>query len=103
MKDLACNRTGCLGHPDQRSVEVICSRCKGTRWTLVRPSSADVPAGWSCRRCTVALAGGIVADPVASPARVEALRKARASQSYSLGRAQKTPRHGRPAGSTPGA
>lgn len=88
-KDLehCSGRNTCLGHADQRTAGVTCSRCHGTRWMLVRPASAPDPS-YTCQRCTHVLAGyqavadplGVRVSPEARAARVEGLRRAREIQ-----------------------
>jgi hypothetical protein len=62
-----CHVSNCLGHADERTAEVTCSRCQGQRGILVRPASAPDPS-YVCARCTRVLAGYVnVKDPLASP------------------------------------
>lgn len=63
-----CRVSNCLGHADERSAEVVCVRCRGRRWILVKPASAPDPTEYSCHRCRAALAGKNAADPLATDA-----------------------------------
>lgn len=83
---MKCNVPSCLGHADERTAEVICTRCQSQRWTLVRPASAPDPDAFLCHRCRVLLAGGNVVDPLVTltPAKLEALSRARAARHPAL-------------------
>jgi hypothetical protein len=87
-----CPAPRCLGHADERTAEVICSRCAGRRWVLVRPRSAPDPSPYLCRRCRAVLDGARhVLDPL-----VTAEQRARFAQSLgrhdeSIGRAGTAP------------
>jgi hypothetical protein len=47
---MKCRTSSCLGHADERSAEVRCIECHGTRYVLVRPPSAPDPS-YTCTRC----------------------------------------------------
>jgi hypothetical protein len=70
-----CPVSNCLGHADARPVEVVCVRCLGPRWILVKPASAPDPAGYTCQRCRAALAGKNALDPLATDAQRAAGRR----------------------------
>jgi hypothetical protein len=71
---MKCSKT-CLGHAGERTAEVTCVRCQGTRWILVRPAAAPDPE-YTCIRCRAVLTGSArVQDPLI---RVEARIRGRA-------------------------
>lgn len=61
---------------DERTAEVICTRCHGTRWALVKPASSPDPT-YTCLRCRAVLAGRNVVDPLVTPEARERLARAR--------------------------
>ena len=71
-----CHIASCLGHADERTAEVACSRCQGQRWTLVRPATAPDPTDYVCIRCKAVLAGRNASDPVGSQAQQDARAQA---------------------------
>jgi hypothetical protein len=90
MPTLRSIRQGELGHADQQSVEVMCTRCKGQRWIpmpyipLDRQGRAGAPqalteGGFVCARCRGVLARRNVADPLPTPETLERLAQARQS------------------------
>jgi hypothetical protein len=86
-----CPAPRCLGHADERSAAVVCSRCAGRRWVLVRPRSAPDPDPFTCQRCTAVLAERDALDPLAaaaSPAQqaARALAGERLRKAHSSGR-----------------
>jgi len=80
-----CSTSNCLGHADERTAEVLCSRCGGTYWTPVRPASAPDTTSYRCARCTRVLASDPnVVDPLGRPWSPERLARARESRLQSL-------------------
>jgi hypothetical protein len=75
-----CHVPNCLGHSDERTAAVFCSRCQGPRWTLVKPASAPDPLDYVCIRCRAVLAGRPAADPLPTPETLERLARGRQSQ-----------------------
>jgi hypothetical protein len=73
----------CLGHADERTSDVRCTRCDRQLWTLIRPASAEVSkwrpdtVAYLCQRCRAALAGRNVIDPMVTDARRAQLTQAR--------------------------
>jgi len=90
-----CHLRTCLGHTDERTAEVICTRCRRTYWTPIRPASLPDPQDFTCRRCQVVLAGGNAVDPLVTvtPERLERLQAARA-RIWQGKQAHKTPEPG---------
>lgn len=72
-----CHISNCLGHHDERTAAVRCTRCERQLWTLIRPASAPDPSGYFCLRCRAALAGRNVVDPLVTDARRAQLAQAR--------------------------
>lgn len=95
---MRCHVSNCLGHADERTAEVRCTRCQGVRWVVVTPIPAPDPTGYVCRRCQAAVTGRYVVDPLpteanrAAGARLQAGRN-RHDQAIPLGK-----RGGIPAG-----
>jgi DNA-directed RNA polymerase subunit RPC12/RpoP len=72
-----CHVPHCLGHADERSAAVTCTRCQGQRWVLVKPASAPDPTDYVCIRCRAVLAGRNASDPLVTDAqRTSGLRLA---------------------------
>jgi DNA-directed RNA polymerase subunit RPC12/RpoP len=71
----ACGVSNCLGHADERTAEVVCTRCRGRRWVLVKPASAPDPTDYTCRRCRAVLAGTNASDPLVTEAQRAAGRR----------------------------
>jgi hypothetical protein len=82
-----CHIHSCLGHADERTVDVVCTRCGGQRWTVVHPAAAPDPADYLCLRCSLALAGGNVLDPLVTDARRAHLARIRHDQPIGQGKA----------------
>jgi hypothetical protein len=98
-----CTVARCLGHAAQTTVEVVCVRCRGTKWVPdpLIPLTADgrvagppIPLAlpYTCHRCRAVLAGrnavypiveapsaALVASRAAAGARLRALRASRAA------------------------
>jgi hypothetical protein len=72
-----CHILNCLGHFDERTAELRCTRCERQLWILIRPSNAPDPVGYLCQRCRVALAGRNVIDPRVTDGRRAQLAQAR--------------------------
>jgi hypothetical protein len=60
-----CHIPSCLGHAEERTEQVTCTRCGGQRWTLV-PNGQPVLEEYTCTRCRAVLAGRNAADPMVS-------------------------------------
>jgi DNA-directed RNA polymerase subunit RPC12/RpoP len=65
-----------LGQADERSADVLCARCSGQRFVLVRPAAAPDPTDYVCIRCRAVLAGRNVSDSLLSPERRAQLTEA---------------------------
>ena len=107
-----CHIRRCLGHADQRSVEVICTRCTGQRWIpmpylpLDRHGRAGAPqnlteGGFVCARCRGVLARRNVVDPLPTPETLERLAQARQSNPGGLFHRKEAPRTNSEAADTP--
>jgi hypothetical protein len=96
--------------PKQTTVEVVCSRCQGTRWIPMPyiplddrgrqtgpPHDLRDPAGsYLCQRCRAVLAGGNAVDPAAHLTPTDAQRAAWATAAQRLRKPRQSPPAGRP-------
>ncbi len=89
----ACARPGCLGHPVQRTVQVLCARCGQAKFApdpLIPLDDQGFLTGppiplvlpYTCHRCRAVLARRNAVDPKGSEGQREALKTARLRQSY---------------------
>jgi len=65
-----CHIPNCLGHADQRTAEVTCARCSGSRWIPITPAPDELHV----RPVRQGSAGDTdVRDPLASEAQMPPL------------------------------
>jgi hypothetical protein len=92
-----CSVPNCLGHADQKTVEVACVRCHDRKWvpdpifplTLGgRPDGPPIPLElpYTCVRCRAVLAGRNAVDPLV-PDRLDDAKKAARAANLVLARA----------------
>jgi hypothetical protein len=76
---MKCSQGRCLGHAQERTEEVLCTRCSKPRWVLVA-GEAPTPTDYTCQRCRAVMAGKNAVDPlvVATEGQLDRLSRARA-------------------------